>query len=103
MEHARLAREELLAAADRDCALEISNELVNHVNDRLNALGVPPATSLLARALISRAVLEVAGLWWADMVRAPAPVTIAALRSIVDDPPPWIATHTFNIETGQEI
>lgn len=90
------AREILLANADRHAALQAANNLADAVNEALNEAGLSAATSLLARVLIARAVLDVAATWWTDLMPTlPLPVTSAALRGIIDNPPLWLESVNF--------
>jgi hypothetical protein len=89
--HAGL-RDGLLASADVERAYALAQEISDDVNAKLNALAdrreATIATSLLARALTARALLLVAGDWWASMGSGPPPAYHAALRSFVDHAPP---------------
>jgi inorganic triphosphatase YgiF len=89
--HASL-RDGLLTSADVARAYALAQEISDDVNAKLNALAdrreASVATSLLARALTARALLLVAGDWWASMGSGPRPAYHAALRSFVDHAPP---------------
>lgn len=88
--HAGL-RDGLEASADVEQAYSLAQSISDDVNARLNELAdrqeATVATSLLARALTARALLLVAGDWWASMGNGPGPAYHAALRSFIDQAP----------------
>jgi len=87
MIEAREFRERILANADGAQAAELAEEVTNAVNQMMLRGDPSPATSLLARAIAARGLLEVAADWSAEGSKLPLPVTFAALKSLVDDPP----------------
>ena len=87
-------RAHLLASGDLMRATALAGELHDRLNEELNDAGVTVATSLLARALLARAVIGTAAAWWADL-NVPEPLTYAAIRSIVDDLPPELTPVCF--------
>jgi hypothetical protein len=95
--HAGL-RDGLETSADVDQAYQLAQVISDEVNARLNKLAdrkeLTVATSLLVRALTARALLLVAGDWWADMGQGPGPAYHAALRSFVDQAPAGYADRS---------
>lgn len=102
--HAGL-RDGLEESADVELAYSLAQAFSDNVNEQLNALAkrqeATIATSLLARALTARAVLLVAGDWWASMGHGPGPAYHAALRSFVDQGPTGYADRSEHV-TWQE-
>jgi hypothetical protein len=95
--HAGL-RDGLETSADVDQAYQLAQVISDEVNARLNKLAdrkeLTVATSLLVRAFTARALLLVAGDWWADMGQGPGPAYHAALRSFVDQAPAGYADRS---------
>lgn len=85
--HAGL-RDGLVAQADVEMAYALAQTFSDNVNEQLNACSerreATAATSLLARALTARALLIVAGDWWASMGSGPGPAYRAAIRTFID-------------------
>ena len=96
--HGNLMREHLIAQADMTAVAEVSSALIDEFLDRLNDYSntLTVASSLVARALVARALWQVAGAWAADCARQPQEIGVAALRSIMLDPPPSIREHHWN-------
>jgi hypothetical protein len=88
--HAGL-RDGLEASADLEQAYQLAQSISDDVNARLNALAdreeATVATSLMARALTARALLLVAGDWWAMLGSGPPEAYRAALRTFIDVAP----------------
>lgn len=107
-------RDGLLEAADLSLAADVASHLINTVNDELNGRADPShrgrltvAESLVARALIARGILIVAGDWWAELAQdggrgAPAPEYHKALRTILDDLPAELGDGLIDTRTGKE-
>lgn len=87
-------RHGLLDMADVEKAYELARAFAEGINTALNAAAdskdVDMATSLLARAIAARAVLIVAGDWWASSGSPITPPSCyhKALRSFLDRAPP---------------
>lgn len=88
-------RERLLSIADLAIAARLAQDEANRLNDYLNGLmlrrALDTGTSLLVRAMITRAIISTAAAWWAEDIHEgeiPEAETFAALRSFIDDPPP---------------
>lgn len=81
-------RQLLLDKGDQLEATRLANDAIELVNASLNAAGSNAVTSLLARALVARGVMMVAGAWFGDLTNAPEPETQATIRSLVLNPPP---------------
>jgi hypothetical protein len=95
--HAGL-RDAIEKEADVGMAYSIAQTFSDNVNELVNALAdrkdASVATSLLARALTARALLLVAGDWWASMGSGPGPAYHAALRSFIDQAPAGYADRS---------
>jgi hypothetical protein len=91
-------RDGLEASADVELAYSIAQLFSDNLNEQLNGLAdrqeATVSTSLLARALTARAVLLVAGDWWASLGQGPGPAYHAALRSFVDQAPAGYADRS---------
>jgi hypothetical protein len=83
-------------------ALQMSETLVNSINDVINEAKVTVGVSLLTRALLARSIIAVASDWWADVAKAPTQETHKALMGIVTDPPARFDAIITNTETGSE-
>lgn len=90
-------RERLLIRANTNRAIGDANALIEPLFIALNKL-IPPATvadSLLTRALLARALLQVGAQWWSDCTSEPMPETWAALISFIEDPPAAIEGRSW--------
>lgn len=91
-------RKQLLEAADVEVAGGIAETIINATNEAINAMDVPIATSLLARALIAHGLIEVAAKWW-SMGSISEADALATLRSFVDKLPDCLTSeNTFDPE-----
>lgn len=70
----------------------VAQVVTNQALKAFNDAGTSVGTSLLARALVARAMLQVAAAWWADVSRLPEAETYAALLDLIVNPPPEIET-----------
>lgn len=107
-------REGLLASSNLDRAADVASHLINTVNDELNGRADPThkgrltvGESLIARALVARGVLVVAGDWWAEIAQAdgrgaPTPEYHKALRTLLDDLPAELGDVVIDTRTGRE-
>jgi hypothetical protein len=89
-------RDALLERADLTRAIEVTNQLIDTVLDGFNDANTSVATSMVARALMARAMISVGAAWWSDLTKAPLPMTTAVLRSLMIDPPVEFEEHCFN-------
>ena len=80
-------RDLLLSSADEAIAIKVANRLVDQALDGFNDANTSVGTSLLARAMMARAMIGVGATWWADLTNQPEPVAWAALHSLVTDLP----------------
>lgn len=94
-------RERILADADHNQAGLVANVILDQAFDAFNAANTTVGTSFLARALVLRGLMHVAGLWLNDVTEVPTPECFAAMRSLVDDPPPGFEGTCWNEKTGQ--
>lgn len=99
-EAAASLRERILGDADHTRAGIVANLVLDQTLDAFNHANTSIATSFLARALVLRGLLHVAGLWLNDVTTVPTPECFAAMRSIADDPPPGFEGMCWNEETG---
>lgn len=96
--HQQHLRETLLEHADWHRAKEVSNDLMIMACKAFNSADTDVATSILARALLSHAMMQIAGAWWTDVTKLPLPDTYQAAMSIVVDLPPGFVTTNFTME-----
>lgn len=95
----RLVRDGLVEQADIDAAAMIAGEVSDMVNRAVNAADIFLATSLVARALIARAIIEVSAEWLADLTLHSSKVSTAdargALLSFFDELPAGLRSHSY--------
>lgn len=96
-------RSDLLGAADIADAARVSSKLCNLNVEALNDAPINTATHILSVALLARANIETAALWWADLAGVPAPEAFNALYDIAINLPAELNPQMTDIRTGKEI
>lgn len=94
-------REQLFDNCDLHAAVEFATRTANGVNDALNWLAddgtLNVASQCVCRALAAKAIIDVCAQWLSD-VGYPLPECFAALKSIMDNPPPEIDGFVTNAQ-----
>lgn len=87
---AEALRDRILHDADGGRATIVANELIEAALAGFNSANTSIATSLFARALVARAMIQVAAKWLTDVTKQPLPETHAAILALVDALPPFM-------------
>lgn len=80
---------------DGALACRVAEQISNQALNAFNEANTDVATSLLARSLLIKGMLDVAATWMQDQSDAPLPECFAAMRSLVDDPPPNLTGECY--------
>lgn len=90
-------RQRIEEGADEAGAVEIANAVVISALDHFNTYSerYNMTTSLLARTMMVRAMLDTASAWLAEITGDPRPLCAEALRSLTFDQPVWLATKEW--------
>lgn len=78
---------EAMLRGDVAIAAPLAEKISDVALAAFNAANTDVCTSMLSRAFLIRAQLEVAAHWLADLTKTPLPECFAAVRDLVDNPP----------------